>query len=268
MNILEQIAAHKQKEVADRKSIVPVKLLEQSIYFETTPVSLKKYLQRPDLSGIIAEFKRKSPSLGMINPHASVEKTTIGYMQAGAAALSVLTDQHFFGGKNEDLTIARKYNFCPILCKDFIIDEYQIVEAKSIGADVILLIAGILETEQLNQLAAFARSLGLEILLEVHDREELERMMSERVDVIGVNNRNLKDFSVSLNTSKELAALIPETFMKVSESGIGKPETILELRDYGYQGFLMGEAFMKTSRPEKACADFINSLQAATALTK
>ncbi|MDB5262036.1 MAG: indole-3-glycerol phosphate synthase [Adhaeribacter sp.] len=266
MNILEQIAAHKVTEVADRKSIVPVKLLERSIYFETQPVSFKKYLQRPDLNGIIAEFKRKSPSLGVINAHASVEKTTIGYMQAGASALSVLTDQHFFGGKNEDLTIARKFNFCPILRKDFIIDEYQIVEAKSIGADVILLIAGILETPKLNQLAAFARSLGLEILLEVHDREELERTMSDAVDAIGVNNRNLKDFSVSIETSKELAALIPDSFIKVSESGIGKPETIQELRQYGFRGFLMGEAFMKTSRPEKACADFIQALQPTTAV--
>jgi len=261
MNILEQIAAHKQKEVADRKSIAPVKLLERSIYFETQPVSLKKYLQRPDLSGIIAEFKRKSPSLGIINPHASVEKTTIGYMQAGAAALSVLTDQNYFGGKNEDLTTARKFNFCPILRKDFIIDEYQIVEAKSIGADVILLIAGILETPKLNQLAAFARSLGLEILLEVHDQEELERTLSDQVDVIGVNNRNLKDFSVSIQTSKELSRLIPDSFIKVSESGIGQPATIMELREYGYRGFLMGEAFMKTSRPERACAAFIQALQ-------
>ncbi|GEO04677.1 indole-3-glycerol phosphate synthase [Adhaeribacter aerolatus] len=260
MNILEEIAAFKQTEVADRKSLVPVKLLEQSIYFETQPVSLKKYLQRPDLSGIIAEFKRKSPSLGMINPHAAVEKTTIGYMQAGASALSVLTDQKYFGGKSEDLTTARKYNFCPILRKDFIVDEYQIVEAKSIGADVILLIAGILETPKLNQLADFARSLGLEILLEVHDQEELERTLSDKVDVIGVNNRNLKDFTVSINTSKELAALIPDSFIKVSESGIGQPETIRELRQFRYQGFLMGEAFMKTSRPEKACADFIHAL--------
>lgn len=265
MNILEQIAAHKQKEVAEKKSTVPTKLLEQSIYFETKPVSFKKYLLRDDLSGIIAEFKRKSPSLGMINPHASVERTTIGYMQAGASALSVLTDQQFFGGKYEDLTTARKFNFCPILRKDFIIDEYQIIEAKSIGADVILLIAGILETDQLNNLAQFARSLGMEVLLEVHDQEELERTMSDRVDAIGVNNRNLKDFTVSINTSKELSALIPDSFIKVSESGISQPETIMDLKDYGYRGFLMGEAFMKTSRPEKACAAFIRELKTINA---
>ncbi len=263
MNILEQIAAYKRQEVAERKALFPVKLLEQSIYFETQPVSFRKYLLREDLHGIIAEFKRKSPSLGVINAHASVERTTIGYMQAGASALSVLTDTQYFGGKNEDLTTARKFNFCPILRKDFIIDEYQIIEAKSIGADVILLIAGILETTAVQKLAAFAKSLGLEILLEVHDREELERTLTDQVDAIGVNNRNLKDFTVSINTSKELAALIPDTFVKVSESGIGQAETILDLRAYGYRGFLMGEAFMKTSRPEKTLAALIESLKAA-----
>jgi indole-3-glycerol phosphate synthase len=261
MNILQQIFAVKQKEVADKKSTVPTKLLEQSIYYETKPVSLKKYLLREDLSGIIAEYKRKSPSLGIINAHAPVERTTIGYMQAGASALSVLTDNQFFGGKYEDLTTARNFNFCPILRKDFMIDEYQIVEAKSIGADVILLIAGILEPGQVKSLGSFARSLGLEVLLEVHDREELERTLCDEVDLIGVNNRNLKDFTVSVDTSRELASLIPDKFIKVSESGISKPETIQDLKHYGYRGFLMGEAFMKTSQPEKACAAFIQELK-------
>ena len=134
------------------------------------------------------------------------------------------------------------------------------------GADVILLIAGILETEQVNQLGDFARSLGLEVLLEVHDREELERTMSDHVDLIGVNNRNLKDFTVSVDTSRELAALIPDQFIKVSESGISKPGTIQDLKNYGYKGFLMGEAFMKTSHPEKACAEFIQELKQLTAV--
>jgi len=261
MNILDTIVAAKKKEIADKKSTIPATLLERSIYFETKPVSFTKYLLRGDLSGIIAEFKRKSPSLGIINPHASVERTTIGYMQAGASALSVLTDQQFFGGKNEDLTTARKFNFCPILRKDFVLDEYQIIEAKSIGADVILLIAAILEPELVKQLANFAHSLGLEVLLEVHNSEELERTLADQVDAVGVNNRNLKDFSVSIETSQELATLIPDKFVKVSESGIGKPETILTLKEFGYRGFLMGEAFMKTSRPEKACAAFIQELQ-------
>src|SRR5688500_15119050 len=148
MNILDQIIAHKRKEVSDRKSLYPVKLLEQSIFFSSPTVSLKKYVQRKDKTGIIAEFKRKSPSKGIINAHASVERTTIGYMQAGASALSVLTDKQFFGGSNEDLVVVRKFNFCPIIRKDFTIDEYQIVEAKSIGADAILLIAAVLDPER------------------------------------------------------------------------------------------------------------------------
>jgi len=261
MNILDTIVAAKRKEVADKKSTIPVALLERSIYYETKPVSFKKYLLREDLSGIIAEFKRKSPSLGVINAHASVERTTIGYMQAGASTLSVLTDQQFFGGKYEDLTTARKFNFCPILRKDFIIDEYQIIEAKSIGADVILLIAAILEPGQIKQLANFAHSLGLEVLLEVHNATELQRSLNDQISAVGVNNRNLQDFSVRVETSQDLAALIPDNFVKVSESGISKPETILALKEYGYRGFLMGEAFMKSARPEKACANFIQELQ-------
>jgi indole-3-glycerol phosphate synthase len=260
MNILEEIVAHKKKEVAERKSLYPVKLLEKSIFFESQPVSLKKYLLRPDKVGIIAEIKRKSPSKGMINAYVSIERTSVGYMQAGASALSVLTDTVFFGGKNEDLTIARKYNFCPILRKDFVVDEYQIVEAKSIGADAILLIAAVLSPQQIQSLATFAHTLGLEVLLEVHDQEELDRSLPAPVDAIGVNNRNLKDFTVDINFSKELADSIPDEYVKVSESGISQAETIIELGKYGYKGFLIGETFMKSSRPEKACAELIEEL--------
>ncbi|WP_026464872.1 indole-3-glycerol phosphate synthase TrpC [Adhaeribacter aquaticus] len=266
MNILDKIVAVKQKEVADKKAGISTKSLEGSPFFERQPFSFKDYLLRDDLNGIIAEFKRKSPSLGVINGEASVAQTTSGYVQAGASALSVLTDEQFFGGTYEDLTTARHANQCPILRKDFIIDEYQIIEAKSMGADVILLIAAILEADQVNKFAKFARSLGMQILLEVHDQEELERTLTDQVDAIGVNNRNLKDFSQTIDTSKNLASLIPDSFIKVSESGIGKPETILDLRNYGYRGFLMGEAFMKTNNPGEACATFIQSLkQLATA---
>src|SRR3954468_7885378 len=156
MNILEKIISQKRKEVDERKSFYPVKLLEKSIYYSSPVVSLKKYLLRDDKVGIIAEIKRKSPSKGVINQHVSIERTSIGYMQAGASALSILTDTEFFGGKNEDLTVARKYNYCPILRKDFTIDEYQVVEAKSIGADAILLISAILDPMQAKQLASFA----------------------------------------------------------------------------------------------------------------
>jgi indole-3-glycerol phosphate synthase len=189
-----------------------------------------------------------------------VERTTIGYMQAGASALSILTDKEFFGGSNEDLGIARKFNFCPILRKDFTIDEYQIIEAKSIGADAILLIAAVLTPQQSKDLAAFAHSFGLEVLLEVHDEEELALHRNTDADLIGVNNRNLKTFEVSIETSKRLAALIPSHVVKVSESGIASPQTILELKQYGYEGFLMGENFMKHSRPEKAAREFVKEL--------
>ena len=260
MDILDKIIEHKYKEVAERKSLFPTKLLEKSIYFNADTVSLKKYILREDKSGIIAEIKRKSPSKGVINAHVSIERTSIGYMQAGASALSVLTDTDYFGGKNEDLTTARKFNFCPILRKDFTVDEYQIVEAKSIGADAILLIAAALEPVKLKQLAAFAQSLGLETLLEVHNEEELASAVNEHIDLVGVNNRNLKTFEVSIDTSKSLVSLIPSEFVKVSESGIADPETVIELRSAGFDGFLMGERFMHNSRPEKACAKFIESL--------
>jgi indole-3-glycerol phosphate synthase len=263
MNILDQIIEHKRKEVADRKSLYPVKLLEQSIYFSTQPVSMKKYIQREDLTGIIAEFKRKSPSKGIINAHASVERTAIGYMQAGASALSVLTDKQFFGGSNEDLTTARKFNYCPIIRKDFTIDEYQIIEAKSIGADAILLIAAVLDPSLSKSLTTFAHSLGMEVLLEVHDEAELKSNLEVGADLIGVNNRNLKTFEVSIEISKKLAPLIPDTVVKVSESGISDPKTIIELREYGYKGFLMGENFMKHSRPEQAAMEFMEELRKA-----
>lgn len=261
MNILDQIIDHKRREVEDRKSLYPVKLLEQSIYFPTPPVSMKKYILREDKTGIIAEFKRKSPSKGIINAYASVERTSIGYMQAGASALSVLTDKQFFGGSNEDLTVARKFNFCPIIRKDFTIDEYQIIEAKSIGADAILLIAAVLDPQRSKALTALAHSFGLEVLLEVHDEDELKKNLEVGADLIGVNNRNLKTFEVSIEVSQRLAPLIPDSVVKVSESGITSPQTILELRKSGYRGFLMGENFMKHSHPEKAAMEFVEELR-------
>ncbi len=261
MNILDKIIEQKRKEVAERKSLYPARLLEQSIYFSSPVVSLKKYVQRKDKSGIITEIKRKSPSKGMINPHVSIERTSIGYMQAGASALSILTDKEYFGGSNDDLTLARKFNYCPILRKDFTIDEYQIIEAKSIGADAILLIAAVMDSKRVNELANFAHSLGLEVLLEVHNEEELKQNLEAPVDLMGVNNRDLKTFEVSINISKRLSPLMPAGMVKVSESGISDPNTIIELRQHGYEGFLMGENFMKNSRPELAAREFIDSLK-------
>lgn len=268
MNILDRIIVHKRKEVSEKSSLVPVKLLEKSIYFESKVVSMKKYITREDKTGIIAEFKRKSPSKGDININASIEKVSIGYMQAGASALSILTDQEFFGGKNEDLTLARKFNFCPILRKDFIIDEYQIIEAKSIGADCILLIAAALEPERLKELAAFARSLGLEVLMEVHDGEELKTAVNEYLDLVGVNNRSLKTFEVSLETSFSLVDQIPSEFVKISESGISNPQTLVDLKEAGFDGFLIGENFMKSGRPHQAASNFIKDYRELLSLRK
>ena len=266
MNILDQIIEFKHKEVAEKKSLYPVKLLEQSIYFASPTVSLKKYLLREDKSGIIAEIKRKSPSKGMINPYVSVERTSIGYMQAGASALSILTDKQFFGGSNEDLTVARKFNFCPILRKEFVIDEYQIIEAKSIGADAILLIAAVLTAEEIKRFTKAAHSLGLEVLMEVHDENELKENLNSGVDLIGVNNRDLKTFELNIENSKRLASMIPADVVKVSESGIESPQAIVELKKYGFKGFLIGQTFMQNSRPEKVAMEFIKELKRVESL--
>jgi len=263
MNILDEIIAFKRIEVAERRSLNPVKLLEQSIYFQSPVVSMKKYVTREDKSGIIAEIKRKSPSKGDINPNVSVEHTSVGYVQAGASALSVLTDKKFFGGSSEDLMLARKFYSCPILRKDFVVDEYQIIEAKSIGADAILLIAAALNPQEVIALAKVARSFQLEVLLEVHNEKELQDNLDAEVDLIGVNNRDLKTFKMDIGISKQLAELIPDHVVKVSESGIEKTETIIELRKYGYRGFLMGQNFMQNSQPWKACKEFIDELYRA-----
>ena len=261
MNILDQILEHKRKELDERRSLYPIKLLEQSIYFNALPVSLRKYVLHPDKSGIIAEIKRKSPSKGVINPNVSIERTSIGYVQAGASALSILTDKEFFGGSNEDLTLARKFNICPILRKDFVIDEYQIVEAKSIGADAILLIAAALTPPKIKELCGTAHGLGLEVLLEVHDERELQSNLESNADLMGVNNRNLKTFELTVETSRQLSKLIPDSMVKVSESGIESPEVIVDLKRRGFRGFLIGQTFMQNSRPEKAAMDFIRSVK-------
>ena len=263
MNILDEIIARKHVEVAERKQLYPTKKLEQTVYFQNPVYSLKEFVQRKDKSGIIAEIKRKSPSKGDINTTVSIERTSKGYVQAGATALSVLTDYKFFGGSNYDLTVARSFNACPILRKDFVIDEYQVIEAKSIGADAILLIAACLEPKKLSSLAVFARSLKLEILMEVHNQAEVLDNLNAPIDLIGVNNRNLKTFVTDIEISKRLSDHIPSHLTKVSESGIEKTGTIIELKKHGYQGFLMGQNFMQHSSPETACKEFIDELNLA-----
>ena len=260
MDILDKIIAHKKKEVAERKSLYPINLLETSIFFKTECVSLVKYLTDENKSGVIAEFKRRSPSKGHINKYASVEKVTIGYMQAGASALSILTDTEFFGGKSADLMEARKFNYCPILRKDFMVDEYQIVEAKSIGADAILLIAACLTPKEVKNLSGMAHSLGLQVLMEIHDESELDRFC-ENINVVGVNNRDLKTFEVSVKNSHRLLPLLPEGVSKVSESGINDPKDAAGLLAAGFDGLLIGESFMKNSQPGVACQEFIAAIE-------
>jgi len=266
MTILDEIIAYKKKEVEERASTHPIKLLEQSLYFQSECVSLKHYIQREDKSGIIAEFKRRSPSKGMINEFANIEKISIGYMQAGASALSVLTDTHFFGGKNEDLTTARKFNFCPILRKDFTVSEYQIIEAKSIGADAILLIAAVLTKDEIKQFTALAHQLGMEVLLEVHTQEELEKFIPE-ISLVGINNRNLKTFDVDFENSIRLAQQLPSNTVKIAESGINDYKNIIELKQHGFEGFLIGENFMRSASPELECKNFIQQLNLAGNVT-
>ncbi|MBS3775204.1 MAG: indole-3-glycerol phosphate synthase TrpC [Bacteroidales bacterium] len=259
-NILNEIYAHKVREVEERRSLYPSKLLERSIYFPTQPVSLKDYIRNDEKSGIIAEYKTRSPSKGLINDYAGVAQVTLGYMQAGASALSILTDHKYFGGSLENLKTARRENYCPILQKDFIVEDYQILEAKAYGADAILLIAALLSKRRIRELTRFARELELEVLLEIHDASELEKI-HEPVDLVGINNRNLKTFDVHADHSLQLAQRVPDDFMKIAESGIHHPQTAYELLRGGFEGLLIGEAFMKHLRPGKACANFIRQLK-------
>jgi indole-3-glycerol phosphate synthase len=263
MNILDTIVEYKRREVNDRKQVMPVTELEKRSLFQRPVASIKKQLAASNTSGIIAEFKRKSPSKGIINSTAKADSTTMEYVQAGSSALSVLTDSNFFGGSDDDFLTARLANSCPMLRKDFIIDEYQIVEAKSIGADVILLIAASLEPAVLRNFASLAHSLGLEVLMEVHNETELLQNLSADADLIGVNNRNLKTFEVSTDVSKRLFPLIPKEVIKISESGIDNVEAIVELREIGFQGFLMGQRFMEQDEPGLACKNFIRELRTA-----
>ena len=260
MNILDKITHDKHKEVELRKSLIPVSQLEQSVLFERQTVSLANNL-RNSASGIIAEHKRRSPSKSVINNGLNVQDVAKGYEEAGVCGMSVLTDGKYFGGSLDDLLTARASCSLPLLRKEFIIDEYQMLEAKAYGADVILLIAAILSRDEIKRFSEFAKSLNLDVLLEVHNEDELHKSIMPSLDMLGVNNRNLKTFEVSLDTSKSLSTLIPDDFVKVSESGISNIEAIKTLQPYGYQGFLIGENFMKTDNPGASATTFITNLQ-------
>ena len=259
MNILDKIVIDKRKEVDLRKSLIPVYQLEQSVLFERKTNSLAQNLKASN-TGIIAEHKRRSPSKSVINQGLNVQDVASGYENAGVCGMSVLTDVKYFGGAIDDLLLARASCNLPLLRKEFIIDEYQILEAKAYGADVILLIAAILTRAEIKQFSELAKSLNLDVLLEVHNEEELHKSIMPSLDMLGVNNRNLKTFEVSLDTSKQLSQLIPNDFVKVSESGISSVEAIKELQPFGYKGFLIGENFMKTGNPGESAAKFIKEL--------
>lgn len=260
MNILDKIVARKKEEFAVAKSLATLSDLQKMPLFSRTCYNLKESILNPERTGIIAEYKRASPSKGLINGRNTVQEVVKGYQDAGASAISVLTDKDFFQGSLEDLTAAREVLEIPLLRKEFIIDEYQIAEAKAYGADIILLIAACLKPEEVKNLSEYAKSLGLNVLLEVHNEEELNANTFESIDAIGVNNRNLKDFVVSLDHSYELVNKIPNQYLKVSESGISDPETIKDLKKSGFNAFLIGENFMKTENPMQAIAEFVGKI--------
>lgn len=260
MNILDHIIADKRKEVDLKKSLIPTAQLERSVLFERETISLSSRLKQ-STSGIIAEHKRRSPSKSVINHNLNVYEVARGYEIAGVCGMSVLTDGKYFGGSLDDLLLARASCNLPLLRKEFIIDRYQILEAKAFGADVILLIAAVLSQREIREFSEFAKQLHLEVLLEVHNEEELQKSIMPSLDMIGVNNRNLKSFEVSLDTSKHLSSLIPDEFVKVSESGISAIANIKTLQPFGYEGFLIGENFMKTDDAGKSAQEFIEQLK-------
>lgn len=260
MTILEQIIQTKRQHLDYQKATYSYAALENRQFFSRSTLSLKANLLAPNSSGIIAEFKRQSPSEGVIHTQPERDKISSGYAKAGAAGMSILTDQPYFNGTNEDLIRVRQQVDLPLLRKDFIIDEFQIVEAKSLGADVVLLIAAVLNRTQIIQFTKLAHSLGLEVLLEVKNKEELERCLHNDCELIGVNNRDLRTFNVNFKKADELAEFIPKSIIKVAESGIDNPYAVRLLQVYGYRGFLIGSHFMRQQHPASACRAFIKEL--------
>jgi indole-3-glycerol phosphate synthase len=256
MNILDKIVAVKQIEVERAQKEFPLEAICQTSTYERKTYSLAERLNTESSSGIIAEFKRKSPSKGIINAFAEPAVVAADYQQYGAAAVSILTDQEFFGGSSQDLKDGREVLSIPVLRKDFIIDSYQIHESKAMGADLILLIAACLSPVQVQEFASLAKTIGLEVLLELHDEEELNHVCNE-IDFVGINNRSLKTFDVDIERSLRMAASLPKQKIKIAESGIDDPSQILRFKSNGYKGFLIGENFMKTENPGETFRDFV-----------
>ena len=259
MTILEKIIETKKNELEIVKQTISIEELKKLPNFERKSISLVDRLKNSS-HGIIAEHKRKSPSKSIINNSISINEIITGYNNANVCGISVLTDRDYFGGSLNDLRNARKLTNIPILRKEFIIDEYQIIEAKANGADVILLIAACLEKDQIKSFSSLAKEIGLEVLIEIHDENELKKCLTDTIDIIGVNNRNLKTFEVDINTSIKLSNMIPEKFTKISESGISNYNEIIKLRKYGFKGFLIGELFMKNNNPGKEVLNLIQNI--------
>lgn len=260
MTILDEIIEHKKIEVALRKKLITIDELKLMPKYKSEVPSLSEFLLSEKHTGIIAEYKRKSPSKGVINDHSTVIDVAKAYEKAMVSAISILTETKYFGGTAEDLKDAAKIVNVPLLRKDFIVDEFQIYEAKAIGASAILLIAASLTKSEVYKFALLAKGIGLEVLFEIHNESELEKI-SDYVNIVGVNNRDLKTFKVDINQSINLSGIIPDKFIKISESGISDPATIKMLKTYGYKGFLMGETFMKEKDPGEACFKFSELLK-------
>ncbi len=260
-DILQEIVAHKRIEVGQRKQAVAPKKLHRQVeaILDFSVPSMSKTLSA-SAYGIIAEFKRKSPSKGWIKEEGRAEDIPLSYQQHGATAVSILTDEHYFGGSDEFIRIARHQGVkIPILYKNFIIDEYQLFQARLCGASAVLLIAACLTKAECRSLQQTAHELGMEVLLEMHSREELE--YAEQVpDLCGINNRHLGSFVTDVETSFRLASSLPPEAVKVSESGLSDPLTVKQLRSAGFRGFLMGEHFMKSAAPGLALQTFIQQL--------
>ena len=259
MNVLDKIVQTKREEIAYQKSVITIDDLIKSSYYDRTCHSTVKNLLKASPYGIIAEFKRQSPSKGIINNQVDVAEVAKGYCQAGASAISILTDQDYFGGSIEDLQRARRHMSCPVLRKDFIIDEYQIYNTKAIGADLMLLIAAILTKEEVVRFTDLAHQLGLEVLLEIHNEDEFKSCYYEEVDILGVNNRDLKRFKTSIQNSIDLAKILPKDQLKISESGISSTKEMDILAAEGYAGFLIGEQFMKHADPADELQKFMST---------
>jgi len=260
MHILDEITNFKKSLLEYKKQIVSIQELEKRPLFERNCISLTDRIKASDF-GIIAEHKRRSPSKPHINFKEDVFKVAKAYEESGASGMSVLTEQKYFGGSLEDLLLCRSSCDLPLLRKDFMVDEYQFIEAKAHGADVVLLIAACLTPNEIKTFSALTRELGMQSILEIHNLEELETSFCDTIDIVGVNNRNLKTFEVNLDTSLQIVEHIPKGIVKISESGISEETDIIKLKKSGYQGFLLGEHFMRSENPGRTAESFIFNLK-------